>query len=168
MQPGSHQSLRSGTSSSLSYPSHTVSIQYLHSRHITSNEYQLFWCSWGGFPGTRWRVLLCKESHIQLSCCSLPSYIRASNTRTKLCIYSAYCWFRFQSIWIPVPVQQHASYRHSISNFQVLVANSLYQYILPLPADSLQILHTNGNHWIAQPLSTFNCDAAVTTVYDLK
>ena len=33
-----------------------------------------------------------------------------------------------------------------------------------LPTDSLQILHTDGNHWIA--LSTFNCDATVSTVYD--
>ena len=32
--------------------------------------------------------------------------------------------------------------------------------------DSLQILHTDGNHWIA--LSTFNSDAAVITVYDSK
>ena len=46
----------------------------------------------------------------------------------------------------------------------MLVANSLYQHILPLPTDSLQILHTDSNHWIA--LSTFNCDAAVITVYD--
>ena len=36
----------------------------------------------------------------------------------------------------------------------------------PLPTDSLQILHTDGNHWIA--LSTFNCDATVITVYDSK
>ena len=42
----------------------------------------------------------------------------------------------------------------------------LQTHMKPLPTGSLQILHTDGNHWIA--LSTFNCDAAVITVYDSK
>ena len=42
---------------------------------------------------------------------------------------------------------------------------SLYS-ITSADTDSLQILHTDGNHWIA--LSIFNCDAAVITVNDSK
>lgn len=40
------------------------------------------------------------------------------------------------------------------------------QILKPLPAESLQILHTRGNHWIA--VSTVNCTAVDITVYDSK
>jgi hypothetical protein len=36
----------------------------------------------------------------------------------------------------------------------------------PLPEESLQILHTRGNHWIA--VSTVNCTTVEVTVYDSK